>query len=237
VLIAQPQEVVVVWVWGCVVYVGIDMSVSPSAASVFRALPPKATVHIDTGRSRLWTVDRWLPFAEAEALFKHTSALPLDRHPEVRLYGKTMHMRRSVGFFSDVGAGYAYSGQVTKAKPLTEVLRNLLAKVNEQLGTTFNGLLINLYADGTETIGAHSDSPEGLADDGSVASLSLGADRIFRVRHKSKHAATVDVGTRHGQLLMMENCFQDEFTHEIPVQKKIFGPRVSITFRVHRPSL
>lgn len=201
-----------------------------------RPLPPKSKVHIDTGRSRLWTVDRWLPFDEAEALLNHARKLPLEHHPEVCLFGKTMRMRRSVGFFSDADgdAGYAYSGQVTRAQPLTDPLRDLLRKTNTELHTAFNGLLINSYADGTETIGAHSDSPEGLADDGSVACLSLGAERIFRVRHKSKHAKPFDVTTRHGQLLMMENEFQNEFTHEVPVQKKIGGQRISITFRVHR---
>ncbi len=93
---------------------------------------------------------------------------------------------------------------------------------------------VNLYADGTETIGAHSDSEEGLSRDGSVAAISLGAERVFRVKRKATAETLVDVRTKHGQLLVMEkHAFQRECTHEVPVQKKIHGPRVSITFRQH----
>lgn len=106
------------------------------------------------------------------------------------------------------------------ARPLTEPLRQVLAATNAALGTAFNGLLVNLYADGTETIGAHSDSEVGLGKDGSVAALSLGAERIFRVKCKATKKTLADIRTRHGQLLVMEKVhFQRECTHEITVQK------------------
>lgn len=201
---------------------------------LFRALPPGAVVHVATARSRLWTCNKFLRGEEAEALFVHAKGLPLVRHPVVRLWGKELRMRRSVAFFADDGVdGYRFSNQTMAAQPLTDPLRRVLRGVNDALGTRFNGLLVNLYADGTESIGPHSDSPEGLAEDGSVAALTLGAQRVFRVRPKDGLGGSVDVVTTHGQLLLMEARFQDEFTHEVPVQKKVLGPRVSITFRQH----
>jgi alkylated DNA repair dioxygenase AlkB len=198
------------------------------------ALPEKAKVHIDTGRARLWTVDTWLSAPKAEALFRASLKLHLTRNPEVLVWGQRRKLNRSVGFFSDVAMGYTYSGQVTEAQPLTPELHGIMDDVNAALGKDFNGLLVNLYSDGNDSIGAHSDSPDGLADDGSVVSLSLGAERTFRARHKSKHARPVDVLTKHGQMLVMEGAFQQQFTHEIPMTKRICGPRVSITFRKHR---
>ncbi len=194
-------------------------------------------MHVQTATSRLWTLDSWLAREEADRLFHHVqSEVPLDKHPSFFVHGKELHMRRSLGFFSDALVhGYKFSGQETLTRPLTPLLRDLLEKVNETLGTAFNAMLINLYADGSETIGAHSDSATGLAADGSVAALSLGAARIFRVRSKPGTVeCRVDILTQHGQLLMMERAFQAEFTHEVPVQKKVTLPRVSITFRQHK---
>lgn len=200
------------------------------------ALPalPGAVVHIACESCSLWTVNKWLPFDETEVLLAHLRTLPMLRHPETRM-GK---LRRSITFLCDTPgvSGYRFSGQETAASPLTPPLRAFLERVNRDLGMDFNGLLINLYADGKETIGAHSDSEEGLATDGSVAALSLGAERIFRVRPKEREggAAAVDVPTKHGQLLVMQGRqFQRLFTHEVPVQSKIHGPRYSITFRKH----
>ena len=200
--------------------------------------PCNAVEHVRTARSALWTADGWMPRAEGRDLMAHVMKdLALDRHPEIMMHGQRVRMRRSVGFFSNAAVGgYMFSGQVTPVQPLTPALEGLLARVNAGFSTDFNGLLINLYADGTETIGAHCDSRQGLAKDGSVAALSLGAERKFRVRPlgaKGKDAS-VTVQTRHGQLLMMQGAFQEEFSHEVPKELKVLGPRVSITFRTHR---
>ena len=58
----------------------------------------------------------------------------LDRYPKIILYGKEVHQRRSVGFFSDVSKGYRYSRSIAKAKPMTPELRALLDFVNDFLG-------------------------------------------------------------------------------------------------------
>jgi alkylated DNA repair dioxygenase AlkB len=50
---------------------------------------------------------------------------------------------------------------------------------------------------------------------------------------KKEEKGFVDVQTRHGQLLVMEGDFQKEYTHEIPVQKKVKIPRLSLTARYH----
>ena len=71
-----------------------------------------------------------------------------------------------------------------------------------------------------------------------VAALSIGAGRIFRVRHKQvgKQFGSrkfFDWVTGNYELMVMGGKFQKEFTHEIPVQKKITKKRISITFRKH----
>ncbi len=127
-------------------------------------LPEGAAVHLDTATYRLWTVDKWLPFKEAEELLHHvrcSGAVKLDKHPKVIMWGKEMHMRRSVGFFSNAPGitGYRYSGQETETRPLTPPLAALLDATNAALGTAFNGLLINPFVDFTPKCGGKISPP------------------------------------------------------------------------------
>jgi alkylated DNA repair dioxygenase AlkB len=197
-------------------------------------LPAGAKVHIETPTSRLWTVDNWMGSVGLSAetyMALCTTGLPLEHHPRVRIYDRDCNLRRSVGFFSDhVADGYSYIGHT---HALTPELSACLDHVNIALGQAFNGCLVNYYADGNETIGAHSDDKSGLAADGTVAAISLGVPRIFRCRPRGSSGGKVDIQTAHGQLLVMEGHFQQTHTHEIPVQKRVLGARASITCRTH----
>lgn len=158
--------------------------------------------------------------------------------PPITVYGKTGHQQRNVGFFSNESSGYNYSKQKMPSQALTPSMITLLAIVNAELGATYNGMLFNEYPDGTHAIGCHSDDEHELDPSVGVAALSIGAGRTFRVRFKDagkKFAAKkwFDHVTGNYELMVMGGKFQKEFTHEIPVQKKIKKKRVSITFRKH----
>jgi alkylated DNA repair dioxygenase AlkB len=100
------------------------------------------------------------------------------------------------------------------------------------LGTQFNGILVNKYIDGNDYIGAHSDEENGLDSIGVVA-ISYGSERIFRIRDKSNKTIVCDEPTTHCSILHMGGNFQKLYTHEIPIQKKIKGSRISFSFRKH----
>ena len=108
----------------------------------------------------------------------------LIHHLEIKRFGKTFHQNRDIGFFSDDSIGYHYSGQLAPSIPLTSNLQVLLQFVNKEFGAEFNGILVNYYENGNETIGAHSDDERNL-DSVGVVSVSYGATRKFRIRHKS----------------------------------------------------
>lgn len=158
----------------------------------------------------------------------------LEHKPKIRVFGKEAHMQRSIGFFSDESAGYRYSGQTSAAKPMTTELRRLLEYVNTRLGATFNGILVNHYANGDEYISKHSDDEGGLDPNAGVVAISLGSERKFRIRDKNTNTIIADVPTREGEMMQMagEN-FQKKYTHEIPKQKGA-GERMSFTFRKHK---
>jgi alkylated DNA repair dioxygenase AlkB len=185
-------------------------------------------------QSSLFVIDRYVD----RSIVDHIKTLTLVQRPEMQLYGRTVRENRNVGFFSDESKGYFYSRKWAVSKPLTEPLRLLMKRLNDDLNTDFNGILINHYEDGRNNIGAHRDSQEGLARNGMVAAITLGQSRILRIRELPLGSTTVqrkfDVETKDGQLLVMDGLFQKECTHEIPIQKTIVAPRWSLTFRSHR---
>lgn len=157
----------------------------------------------------------------------------LDFHPEIILYGKVCHQQRSVGFFSDISEGYNYSGTLTPSKKMHKCLNKLLKYINETFECEFNGILINKYLGGEEYIGKHSDDERGLDSEVGVIALSYGAIRKFRIRDKLSNKIIMDVPTDPNKIIQMAGDFQKEFTHEIPVEKKVKEVRYSFTFRKH----
>lgn len=184
--------------------------------------------------------------------------LELAKNPPIMIHGKPAKQHRDIGFFSDVSKGYYYSGQLMLSKPLTAMLKELLELVNQKFcpfetNRKYNGILINRYENGNNYIGAHSDNEKDLGANGVVA-ISLGATRKFRIRNvlpmqvtyvhykcgsqrqmlpeKSKEIM-YDLPLEDKTIVWMEGDFQKEFTHEIPVERKVKESRISLTFRCH----
>jgi len=157
----------------------------------------------------------------------------LDLKPEIIIYGKVCHQQRSVGFFSDESSGYNYSTSKTSAKKMKPCLIELLNYINEKFNAEFNGILINKYENGEDYIGKHSDDERSLDKTAGVIALSYGAIRKFRIRNKTDGKMIKDILTEQNKIMQMKGDFQKEFTHEIPVEKKIKTARYSLTFRRH----
>ena len=156
----------------------------------------------------------------------------LIHNPEIYVYGKKCNQHRSIGFFSNESIGYRYSRQLAESIRLTPNTELLLNYVNSTLTSDFNGILVNKYANGEDYIGKHSDDEKGISNSG-VVSISYGSVRKFRIREKTTGKIVLDVPTNSGEMLIMGGDFQKEFTHEIPIEKKIKHPRISFTFRKH----
>lgn len=195
------------------------------------AVPYTVPLRTDRSELRLYPLDpEWME--RLPTLMEETDPL-LDHHPAITIYGRVVHQRRSVSFFSDTSVGYRYSGQLARSKPLTDDLRTFLGVINEQFDAEFNGILINKYDGGEENIGKHSDDEKALDRTAGVVSVSVGASRTFRIRNKQTGAIVANLPTQPNTILQMWGDFQREFTHEIPVEKKVHGVRYSLTFRRH----
>jgi alkylated DNA repair dioxygenase AlkB len=156
----------------------------------------------------------------------------LNETPSINVFGKESIQHRNIGFFSDISEGYRYSGQLAASKPLTPSLQELLNLINIEFNADFNGILVNEYPDGTHYIGKHSDDESALSNAG-VVCISYGASRKFRIRNKLTGAIVMDIPTTSKEIWVMGGDFQKEFTHEVPVEKKVKEKRISFTFRKH----
>jgi alkylated DNA repair dioxygenase AlkB len=114
----------------------------------------------------------------------------------------------------------------------TKELSELKQLVEKYAGTKFNSCLLNLYHNGNEGMGWHSDDEESLGKDNNniIASLSFGAERKFSFKHKQTKQI-VSVILEHGSLLVMRGATQSNWLHSLPKSKTITQPRINLTFR------
>lgn len=149
---------------------------------------------------------------------------------EVMMFGKLIVTRRETAWYGDEPFVYTYSRIPRRALPWNSELLELKALVEKETQETFNSCLLNLYHDGSEGMGWHSDDESELKPNGSIASLSLGAERKFAFKHKTTRE-TVSLMLAHGSLLVMQGATQTHWKHRLPPTKRAGTPRVNLTFR------
>ena len=144
----------------------------------------------------------------------------------ISLFGKTHLVRRLTAYYGDIS--YRYSGVVHPVRPLPGLLANIKAQVETLSGNAFNAVLCNLYRDGQDRMGYHRDN-EKVIDPACIASVSFGASRTFKMRHR-KNKTIINITLENGSLLLMRQC-QDLWEHALPASKKITDSRINLTFR------
>jgi alkylated DNA repair dioxygenase AlkB len=152
------------------------------------------------------------------------------RNDEAIIFGKRIVTKRKVAWYGEKEFEYTYSNTTKRALPWTKELKELKTIIEEKTGETFNSCLLNLYHDGAEGMAWHSDGETDLKKNGAIASLSLGAERKFAFKHK-KESSKVEIYLENGSLLIMKDITQDNWLHRLPPTKRIFTPRINLTFR------
>ena len=149
----------------------------------------------------------------------------------IKLFGKTIPQPRLVAWYGDPGASYTYSGLTWEPLDWTEELRSLKSQVEAASGAAFNSVLLNLYRDGQDSMGWHSDDEPELGRNPAIASVSLGATRRFALQHKRDKALKQKIDLTHGSLLVMAGATQHHWRHQVAKTTKVRSPRVNLTFR------
>ena len=152
------------------------------------------------------------------------------RNDEAVIFGKKIITKRKVAWYGDENFEYTYSNSAKRALKWTPELLELKKLTEEITGEQFNSCLLNLYHDGNEGMAYHSDGEKDLKKNGAIASLSFGAERKFSFKHKTTKEK-VDLTLANGSLLVMKGETQKFWLHRLPPTKKIFTPRINLTFR------
>jgi len=78
--------------------------------------------------------------------------------------------------------------------------------------------------------GIHLLGEKDLKKNGTIASLSFGAERKFAFKHKETKQ-TINIILEKGSLLAMKGTTQKHWLHRLPPTKKVTTPRINLTFR------
>jgi len=151
-------------------------------------------------------------------------------------------IKRKTLQFADKGVrAYKYSSAgatSTLRWNLTSCLQEMLDMIHLVTGERPNFCLINFYGPDAQ-LSYHSDDEDDMVKGSTVASVSLGTVRRFKLRDKeiAKHKLPFIEGHNmwtlmlgHGSLLTMEGACQSVLEHSIPPMK-CEGLRINCTFR------
>jgi alkylated DNA repair dioxygenase AlkB len=152
------------------------------------------------------------------------------KNDEVVIFGRHIVTKRKAAWYGDSDYLYTYSNTTKQALTWTKELSDLKQIVEELAEMKFNSCLLNLYHNGNEGMGWHSDDEVSLGKNNTIASLSLGAERKFLFKHKQTKQ-TASVVLEHGSLLIMKDATQTNWLHSLPKSKSITRPRINLTFR------
>lgn len=169
-------------------------------------------------------------FEKGMALYEHLTSQLVWQQPEIQVYGKKHRIPRLQSYVAAPDVQYAYSNHKLDNQAWTEPLQAIRKKLSQHYQCEFNALLLNWYRDGLDTMGWHSDDEPELGPDPVIISLSLGASRKFKIKHKQT-GQVYDLLLEHGSCLVMYGESQRAYQHALPKQTKVKGGRVNLTFR------
>lgn len=172
----------------------------------------------------------WLTPAEADALLAALRRdLPWETH-RIRLFGREIDSPRRSVWIGDADAVYRYSGARFLPRPWTPALRALGERLEAVTGARFDSVLANLYRDGRDAMGWHSDDEPELGPQPVIASVSLGAPRRFALKARAGQSRMA-LELPHGSLLVMAGDTQRLYRHALPRTARPVGPRINLTYR------
>ena len=168
---------------------------------------------------------------EASVYFKMLKDKVEWQQDDIKLFGKTYKQPRLTALYGSNEKPYSYSGITMFPKPFISILKEIKQKIEKISEVQFTTALLNLYRDGNDSNGWHSDNEKELGQNPVIVSISFGADRVFQLRYKHDKKGRANILLENGSLLLMKGRTQENWQHQIPKSKKITEPRINITFR------
>jgi alkylated DNA repair dioxygenase AlkB len=144
---------------------------------------------------------------------------------EMPMYDKMVTAPRMISWYGD-------SNRRTSNPDWPAELLIIKEKVEMETQIHFDGVLLNLYRNGNDGVGWHSDKTSSINKDMNIASVTFGETRMFRLRHKFlKHIPQVEIPLYHGSFLLMAGSTNSYWEHQVPKTARDILPRINLTFR------
>lgn len=169
---------------------------------------------------------------EATRYFEHFRRTVPWQKDTITLFGKKYAQPRLTALFANNEKPYSYSGLVMSPSRLTPELLELKQKIETIVKADFTTCLLNLYRDGRDSNGWHADNEKELGKNPVIASITLGQERYFHLKHRKKTGLKHKMLLHHGSLLLMEGETQHHWLHQIPKTTRPIEERINLTFRV-----
>lgn len=173
----------------------------------------------------------FFPAAEADRLLDELVETTEWRQDSMKMFGELKPLPRLTAWYGDPGARYVYSGIVNEPLPWTKALAEVKDAVEAASGVPFNGVLLNRYRTGRDSMGWHADDESEFGEHPVIASVSFGGTRNFQLKHKRRKELKASVELTHGNLLVMRGGTQANWLHQVPKTAKPVGERLNLTFR------
>jgi len=157
------------------------------------------------------------------------------QHDFISIFGKTYKQPRLTALYASNNHSYTYSNITMSPKTFTKELLDIKLDIEQTVNHQFTSVLLNRYRNGNDSNGWHADNEKELGKNPAIASLSLGAQRMFHFKHRKQKNQKHKLILEHGSLLLMKGEMQHFWLHQIPKTKKDVEERINLTFRTIEP--
>lgn len=151
---------------------------------------------------------------------------------DISIFGKTYAQPRLTALYGNNGKPYSYSNITMQPYEFTSDLLEIKKRIETKTKAIFTTCLLNLYRDGNDSNGWHADNEKELGVNPVIASITLGQERFFHLKHRTQKEHKHKLLLEHGSLLLMQGETQHQWLHQIAKTKKPIGERINLTFRV-----
>lgn len=169
--------------------------------------------------------------AKADELYKLLHKNTPWQQDTITVYGKNHLQPRLTALYGNEGKPYKYSNIVMNPHPWNATLIYMKELVEEKANHDFTTVLLNQYRNERDSNGWHADNEKELGRDPIIASISLGEERTFQLKHNTQKEIKQSLLLKHGSLILMKEGSQIHYKHQIPKASKPKNTRINLTFR------
>lgn len=153
------------------------------------------------------------------------------KQDDIKVFGKIYPQPRLTALYGNNNKSYSYSNITMTPHPFSLPLLEIKSKIEEYHPKNFTTCLLNLYRDGMDSNGWHADNEKELGKNPVIASISLGSERAFHLKHNTITGLKHKIILQHGSLLLMQGDTQHKWKHQVPKTARSVGERINLTFR------